>query len=316
MEMTKRLRAPWPVRLMVLASLALGGCSTSASNSGLNLVDASGNHPAGFVSTHPSFAGPSGAACTSCHGDDLRGGIAGVSCFSASRNGVSCHASGPAFHPESWLDCTSVLRSRAAWHATAYQDNLLVNGHTCAQCHTPPALDNVPFGKCVQCHFTLSGARVPPGSSWAHGILDGHSAFEDNTTAKAVCMACHDAHNRFGQEPSCHNCHEPFPSFSGHPASWLDCTARGTNNWHATAYGNNFLVDGKRCDQCHTLNVKCTICHFDIGGRKVPVGSSYTHGTIGGHDGFVSDNSASAVCVACHETHNRYGQEPVCHNCH
>lgn len=309
-----RYRAAGPVVLTLFLAAAAAGCSTARDPG--NLVDAQGNHPAGFVSTHPSFAGPSGAACTSCHGDDLRGGIAGVSCFSASRNGVSCHASGPAFHPESWLDCTSVLRSRAAWHATAYQDNLLVNGHTCAQCHTPPALDNVPFGKCVQCHFTLSGARVPPGSSWAHGILDGHSAFEDNTTAKAVCMACHDAHNRFGQEPSCHNCHEPFPSFTGHPASWLDCTARGTNNWHATAYGNNFLVDGKRCDQCHTLDVKCTICHFDIGGRKVPVGSSYTHGTISGHDGFVSDNAASAVCVACHETHNRYGQEPVCHNCH
>jgi hypothetical protein len=315
MPMTDRLRAAWPAGIAILVALALSGCSTTAENSGLSLVDASGNHSAGFVSTHPSFAAPSGAACQPCHGGDLRGGISKVSCFSASLNGVACHAGGPAFHPESWLDCTSVRTSREVWHATAYQDNLLVNGNTCVQCHTPPALDNVPSGICVRCHFTLSGARVPAGSSWAHGTLAGHSAFQDNAAAKAVCMACHEVHNRFGHPPDCHNCHEPFPSFAGHAASWLDCTVRGTNDWHATAYANNFLVNGYRCDECHILSAKCTLCHFDIGGRKVPLGSSWTHGDDG-HDDFRSDIAVSSVCIACHETHNRFGHPPECHNCH
>lgn len=303
-----------PVLMLLFLAAAAGGCST-AQDPG-NPVDAQGNHAADFVASHPSFAGSGGAGCVPCHGADLRGGIAQVSCYSASRDGAACHANGPAFHPGGWLDCTSVATSRAGWHATAYQDNLLVNGSPCATCHTPPALDNVPSGKCVQCHFTLSGARVPPGSSWIHGTYDGHAAFADNAAATAVCMACHDTHNRFGQKPSCHNCHEPFPVFSGHPPSWLDCTARGTNGWHATAYGNNVLVDGKRCDQCHTLNTRCTICHFDIGGRKVPVGSTYTHGSTTGHEAFDSDNAVWPVCVACHDTHNLFGQEPACHNCH
>lgn len=309
-----RCGVPGPVLLVVLLAGIAAGCST-AQDPG-NPVNAQGSHPAGFVSTHPSLARPSGAACTPCHGDDLRGGISRVSCSSASRNGVACHAGGPAFHPQGWVDCTSVLVSRAAWHATAYQDNVLVNGTACAGCHAPPALDNATSGFCVRCHFTISGARVPPGSSWVHGTYDGH-AFGDNA-ARAVCMACHDAHNRFGQQPSCHNCHEPYPAFNGHPASWLDCTSRGTNGWHATAYGNNLLVDGKRCDQCHTLNTRCTMCHFDIGGRKVPIGSSYSHPDNDvTHWVFGADNAAWPVCVACHDTHRQFGQPPTCaFHCH
>ncbi len=312
--MTGKGRFGAACRVLAVLFLAAAACRCSTAQDPGNPVNAQGEHPADFVAAHPAYAGSSAAACAPCHGDDLRGGISQVSCFSASWNGVACHASGPAFHPASWLDCTA--RGTNDWHATAWQDNVLVNGTPCAGCHTPPALDNVPSGFCIRCHFTISGARVPPGSAWIHGMFDGHAAFNDNATARAVCMACHDTHNRFGQPPTCHNCHEPFPVFTGHPASWLDCTARGTNGWHATAYVNNFLVEGKRCNQCHALNTKCTVCHFDIAGRKVPVSSTYIHGSLTGHGDFDADNTAWPVCVACHETHNRFGQEPACHNCH
>ncbi|MBF8260395.1 MAG: hypothetical protein HW377_2769, partial [Actinobacteria bacterium] len=50
----RSLRVPRnPIGLLILlaAFAAAAGCSTATNTGGL--VDASGNHPAGFVSTHP-----------------------------------------------------------------------------------------------------------------------------------------------------------------------------------------------------------------------------------------------------------------------
>src|SRR5512138_2726492 len=65
-----------------------------------------GKHPSGWVDAagglHPAayIAGPS--ACFECHGKNLGGGISGVSCFSGSLNGITCHPDGPSGHPEGW----------------------------------------------------------------------------------------------------------------------------------------------------------------------------------------------------------------------
>jgi len=96
---TRNLRPTWPfMYLLLLGVLLAAGCSTSNGNSGLNLVTPQGNHPAGFVSTHPTLILSSSdiSLCQSCHGDTLQGGIAKVSCFSPSLNGVACHHPSPA----------------------------------------------------------------------------------------------------------------------------------------------------------------------------------------------------------------------------
>ncbi|HWS16035.1 MAG TPA: hypothetical protein VN450_07595, partial [Candidatus Methylomirabilis sp.] len=81
------------IALLLAAGFVLSACSTPTTTGGL--LDANGNHPTGFVATHPSYARPDGSACTECHGDTLRGGISGVSCFTASFGGQGCHAAGP-----------------------------------------------------------------------------------------------------------------------------------------------------------------------------------------------------------------------------
>lgn len=96
----------WPILVGILALVGIGGCSSGPTESSLGFLDSQGKHPAGWVSPpapspHATFSLPDGSACTECHGSVTdaaqSGGIANVSCFLASRNGVGCHANGPTF---------------------------------------------------------------------------------------------------------------------------------------------------------------------------------------------------------------------------
>ncbi len=227
--------------LLLLLAAAAAGCS-SATTTG-SLVNAAGNHPANFVSTHPEFALPDGTACKECHGSDLKGGISRVSCFTASRNGVGCHAGGPAFHPLDWLNKTS-----ANFHGTAFAGNVLINGLACAGCHDPT---NPPGYNCLQCHFTQTGGRVPAGSSYVHGQTTGHSAFGPLDVLNAVtsvCTSCHAINNTFGHmpQPFCHNCHSPAPA-GFHPAGWANPDSHGAAAKAAPGTTTGFLT----CQTCH-----------------------------------------------------------------
>jgi predicted CxxxxCH...CXXCH cytochrome family protein len=279
------------ILLLLLPVVALAGCSAS-NVSGVGFLDAEGNHPANIVTTHPAFARPDGSACFPCHGGDLQGGISGVSCFTASRDGVSCHALGPAFHPVRWLD--RALRGTKDWHATAYETDVLIRDFSCADCHTPPALD-APDGKCRLCHFDADGRRVPAGSSYVHGQIGGHTAFPTDNTA---CVNCHATNNRFGHPPSCHNCHDPFPG-AFHPSGWSAPATHGPPAKAAPGGTNGFAY----CQTCHgtlfsggTVQVDCFVCH----GINAPhprrpwraAGADNTHTNV--------DDGNASVCALCH----------------
>lgn len=230
--------------LLLAAGLVLSACSTSTTTGGL--LDASGKHPSNFVDTHPSYARPDGSVCTECHGSDFRGGIAKVSCFSATRNGVSCHANGPAFHPLDWLNKTG-----PNFHGTAFRDNVLVRNLACTVCHDPgnPARYN-----CLDCHFTQEGSRVPPGSPYGHGQITGHTTFGqmDNLNAiTSVCVRCHETNNSFGHmaQPFCHNCHSPAPA-GFHPAGWAGPDSHGAAAKAAPGPSTGFGL----CQNCHGNN--------------------------------------------------------------
>jgi predicted CxxxxCH...CXXCH cytochrome family protein len=232
---------------------------------------------ADYVSvTHRTNALPDGSACFQCHGADLLGGLSGVSCFSASRNGITCHATGPVFHPASWLDCTA--RGTNNWHGTAYANNSPV----CFTCHGDPTTSP----KCIStCHYGLGG-RVPPGLSltWSHGLSGHHdNGITFDNAIQAVCINCHATHNRFGQQPLCHNCHPPFPG-SSHPANWKQAHAPaartagvsalagtcGGSSGGTSCHGATLLgAAGPSCVSCHTGEAmtvaanlsNCRTCH-------------------------------------------------------
>lgn len=287
---------PWVV-LLLLGALLAAGCSTSNTGSGLNLVDEQGNHPPNFLSAHPAWALPDGGLCKSCHGDDLQGGISRVSCFSASRNGVGCHANGPAFHPASWLN----KAAGSGFHGAAYAANALINGLTCAGCHVP----STPSYNCLECHFNEAGTqRVPNGSNYLHGSIGGHSAFgplDAPNATTSVCINCHATNNRFGHmpQPFCHNCHSPAPP-SYHPSGWGNPDSHGPAAKAApslssglefcrTCHGSNFTGGsvGVSCFPCHNVNAPHPESPWRISG-----GSARTHTNVNGGN--------APVCFLCH----------------
>jgi hypothetical protein len=260
-----------PIVLIAFLAAMLSSCSTANQDSPLSLVDASGNHPDGWVAAHGAYAEPDGSLCMDCHGDDLAGGITGVSC---STDAVGCHAGGPAFHPADWLDKNA---SSGIWHGAAYINGLPINDLACWQCHEPPALDALPDleypegGKCIICHFNLSGGTTP-GPGFVHlDPYENHGDFA-GSPEESVCVACHEINIDFGNQDSCHNCHEVpthVVEYLDHDqdVSELDSFTALCSSCHAIT-GTSPNSGAPECDSCHTESspysgAECTSCHGD-----------------------------------------------------
>jgi hypothetical protein len=251
-------------QIILIAALAvmLSSCSTANQDSPLSFVDASGNHPDGWITAHGSYAAPDGSPCMYCHGDDLAGGITGVSCSS---DAVGCHSGGPAFHPADWLD--SSLTGNA-WHGDAYNNFFQINGFECVDCHDPVGVAWPDGGNCVVCHFSPTGGKSPGG--WAHAST-GHSSFA-GSPEQSVCVTCHEVNISFGNQPSCHNCHDvvihAVPNL-GHEQS-VSTSGQFTtlcSTCHAIS-GTSPNASAPLCVSCHTESspysgANCTSCHDD-----------------------------------------------------
>ena len=277
------------VTTIFLLTFAATACNTANEESPLSLLDESGQHPAGWTEAHGSFASPDGSSCTSCHGAGLDGGISNVSCSSASFNGQSCHAGGPAFHSAGWLD-----KQAGEFHGLTYQ----ADPTACYSCHDPNDPLTSPGYSCLECHFSEDGTqRVPSGSGYSHGD-SGTSHSQFNGTADGdVCTNCHAVNISFSYEPACHNCHG-----ENHDVPFLDHTqaapsqADFTNNCSRchSATGQQPDQSARRCDDCHTSGnpytlTNCRSCH-----GNPPGGSSYPNrdGRHGGDHNY--------VCSECH----------------
>ncbi|MGA6992879.1 MAG: CxxxxCH/CxxCH domain-containing protein [Candidatus Deferrimicrobiaceae bacterium] len=179
-----RIRPLWPVLISILLALFATGCSTSTENGGLSLVDEQGSHPANFLGTHPAFAVSSAAQCRPCHGNDLMGGIANTSCFTAAchhgtQTGWLVFPSGPPQgHGISAKKApgSSGFASCQICHASDFTGGGA--GVSCFLCHTPPHPDdwrsfdvykhtdtdqaNAPV--CAQCHLNGNNSPIGPPS--------------------------------------------------------------------------------------------------------------------------------------------------------
>ena len=272
--------------MLILALAALiSSCSTANQDSPLSLINADGKHPDGWVTAHGQYAAPDGSLCMDCHGDDLAGGISGVSC---STDAVGCHADGPAFHPADWVNKSATGNT---WHQNAYQNGLQIGGLDCVDCHTPPDLDDPVGGKCLVCHFTLGGSKTPGG--WTHGTTN-HSDWA-GSPEESVCVTCHEISIKFGHlTDTCHNCHD---NPVAHVVEYLDhntvAPASGDftsqcSSCHSIS-GTSPVASAPLCIECHTASspysgANCTSCH----------GEPPNSGEHGEHDG-------EADCDECHQ---------------
>ena len=322
---------PW-VCMLLFGALLAAGCSTSNTDSGANLVDAQGNHPAGWIAAHPAAALPDGSACVPCHGSVTSaaesGGISGVSCFLASRNGQGCHANGPSFtgvHAVPFLasahfqaDNTSFAAGCSNCHAIALPDaSPLPTAPLCTGCHgtgvSQPLLAQSPlsFPNCTSCHSRPPDGVTYPNVAGTHVL---HNAFAGVT---GICDTCHsgkgsgtpDHYNRANARPGRDALRVPpgdvtfMPNFNPPPGSGtatfidnaLTCTNVSCHGGQTTPSWQGGVIDvNAQCGNCHKSSTVAPPQFNDyVSGRHV------THVQF-----FVPANLPGVVptCLACHDT--------------
>lgn len=239
----------------------LWGCSKTNDNS--TILDASGKHPANWIVNHreafrklaganddPAIAGKS--QCVECHGSDLKGGIAKVSCFSQGNAAQTCH-----IHPVGYRNGdvhgtaakgfgTSLgLNTCQGCHGSLYTSGVFSR----TSCFAPASLSDPAFA----CH----GVGAPHAKDWATSTTRLHSSTDPNNAVK--CAQCH-AGGRLlthlspppaqpsGTAPDCFNntlCHSGL-----HPSGWIDPAQHGAIAKSQPGSNKGFAS----CQVCHGLD--------------------------------------------------------------
>lgn len=170
------------------------GCGDFKESAGIS--GDSGKHPDTWVLVgHKSAAKSDLTSCTSCHGEDLFGGIAGISC-------QQCHLGGTqAVHPLEWGNFTYARHS----------GYVRANGSTgCANgaCHGADLLGVSGSGpSCTSCH--LGGVNSYHPLEWGGSASNHESYVGTYGTASCKTSACHGAQAEGVPESgvSCSSCH-------------------------------------------------------------------------------------------------------------
>ena len=243
-----RSHIPRALGLLLLAALA-AGCSKDRGTS----FDPDAGHPDDYLSSHASEYRSESQSCAECHGKDLMGGIAKVSCYSSSFEGTACHPGGPGGHPADWRSTHTVTDPAQA--------------ATCAQCHDNPANDLAPgcFNTSL-CHGQKSGHPADWRSS--------HTSV--NPAEAATCAQCHD-NPANSLSPGCFNTSLCHGNQGGHPAGWASAGQHGAaakgspgmascTSCHGSGYGGG--TSGQSCFPCHGWNAPHARSGWDGGGRS------------------------------------------------
>ena len=298
---------------------ALGGCGSS--NSAAPAFNAGGQHPAAWPSLHGAVYLERAEQCYECHGSDLKGGISKVSCFSASWNGLGCHANGPGGHPANWGNA-----SVHAPHAKA-----MVTGTdgfpSCQKCHGQLFDGGAAKVSCYTCHGVSAPHAPKPwrGGTYTHTNTDPSNA--------VACALCHTAGVNLTPSlklpsyatgaPGCFNstlCHGAV----GHPTGW----SAGNQHGSAAIAAPSGTTGLSYCTTCHIdyrtgPGTSCFQCHTTAPHPATP----WRGATASGTTHTKADQGNAPQCARCHLNNQRLttprtvppGATPGCFNntmCH
>jgi len=281
--------------------IMIAACKSTPNSRSLINPD-TGKHATDWVSAHPSHYVADPGQCSDCHGTDLKGGISGVSCFSADFSGVACHALGPAGHPANWA-----VPSEHGTAAKGAPSRVPITGFSvCAVCHGSDFNGGAVGMNCFTCH----GGSAPHPTAWMPTSTYQHNTTD--TANAATCALCHlnglnspvpspNPAAPAGTAPGCFNstlCH----GVVGHAAGWdlpdqhgahakaaPDASTTSGFSICQTCHGNNF-TGGTSLQTC--LNANCHGSAASPHPAAWSPDSTYRHNTT---------NQANApVCALCH----------------
>jgi len=284
----------------------LAGCSSPIGEAGFNST--TGKHFSTWYTDHRVKFLENPKVCTDCHGADIKGGISGVSCFSANFSGLTCHANGPSSHPAGWASPSS--HGALAKNAP---NALTTSGFSACQiCHGSDFAGGLVVKTCLNtggCHG--AGVMSPHPASWLTGT---YTHINTDTRNAAVCALCHtnganspiappSPPAQAGTTPGCFNnslCH----GAAGHPAGWAFANNHGPA---AKAAPNAVTMSGfSTCQSCHgnlftggVSNLSCLTCH-PPGKKGTPPPHSYPWVTGSMYVHTTTDQGNAPVCALCH----------------
>ncbi len=277
------------------------------------------NHASGWSdpTQHGYAAKRDLSVCRSCHGADLTGGAAGVSCDSC-HGGTAwrtdctfCHgdptraASKPA-PPRGTQGETETTSRAVGAHQKHLSGGSFGPAVACTECHVvPTTIDHVngaaaiTFGPAARRGgATPAWNGVTCASTYCHGgtLAAGGANTAPAWTggpAEAACGSCHGAPPPPPHSTStdCGGCHTGYTSTSVHPASHMNGTIEATGGHPAgwadkTQHGYTANRTGfATCKGCHgtnldggTVGVSCTACHASAGFGAWATTCTFCHG--------------------------------------
>jgi len=152
-------------------------------------------HTSAWMSEHNVAAKADVNSCTECHGADLDGGVAKVSC-------TACHLGGTMkIHPSAWT-------SPIAFDHSPYVALQGTSGCANMNCHGTSLLGGVTGPSCSSCH--IGGPTSFHPADWAGSISTKHGEYVNiNGTQSCANASCHgpDLLGIPGISQACNVCH-------------------------------------------------------------------------------------------------------------
>lgn len=314
--------------------LTLFACS-KGNDRASNIDPRTGKHPDGWAvastgGTHPVAFLSVPSSCYQCHGEDLKGGISSVSCFTATRSGMTCHASGPSGHPAGWAS-----PDQHGAHAKALLSG--TNGFArCQICHGADFAGGLANRTCLNtagCHGPTIAAPHP-AKPWRDLAQTGAARSHASTdpTNAAACAVCHTRGANSTRQPQattettpgCFNntlCH----GVEGHANGWNVPSAHGAA---AKAASGGVTVNGivspdssfARCTACHGTNyaggtalqtcLNTAGCHGATVAAPHPA-RPWRSSTPGAVTHTNTDTENAGQCAVCHTAGANSTRKPV-----
>src|SRR5512146_212724 len=285
---------------LILSAAMMCGCSSgTGTGAGVALVDSSGNHSTSFITSHPALAVSSVDQCKSCHGDDLTGGIAKTSCFTA-----TCHHG---TIPGWALPATHGATAKKAPGNSGFA--------ACQICHGSDFSGGGAGIACSSCH----GVNAPhPVKPWRSSPGPTHTTTDPGNAP--VCAGCHfpgspnnpanhpSVPAPAGSLPGCFNntlCHGADTAPHALGASWTDPTS-------AAFHGLEAKKNLASCQSCHGTpgtirfdgggtSTKCSTCHASAKAHP----TTWYPAPVATFPGYVPSHrdalNQATTCTICHD---------------